>query len=72
MKNILFIAFVVLSMTLLLLMQLDSENQIEEMHKELNNYENIIDSLYKKIDTLNKQVVNIIAEEHTEVKEDKL
>ncbi len=56
MKNILFIAFVVLSMTLLLLMQLDSENQIEEMHKELNNYENIIDSLYKEIDTLNNRL----------------
>lgn len=56
MKNILFIAFVVLSMTLLLLMQLDSENQIEEMHKELNDYENIIDSLYKEIDTLNNRL----------------
>ena len=56
MKNILFIAFLVLSMTLLLLMQLDSENQIEEMHKELNNYENIIDSLYKEIDTLNNRL----------------
>ena len=43
-------------MTLLLLMQLDSENQIEEMHKELNNYENIIDSLYKEIDTLNNRL----------------
>ena len=43
-------------MALLLLMQLDSENQIEEMHNELNNYENIIDSLYKEIDTLNNRL----------------
>jgi len=56
MKNILFVTFVVCAMALLLLMQLDSENQIEEMHNELNNYENIIDSLYKEIDTLNNRL----------------
>ena len=56
MKNILFVTFIVCSMALLLLMQLDSENQIEEMHNELNNYENIIDSLYKEIDTLNNRL----------------
>jgi hypothetical protein len=34
-------------------MTLDSERQIESLQNELNNKENIIDSLHKQIDTLN-------------------
>ena len=48
MKNILYVLFVVSAMTLLLMMQLDSEKQIKQMHEELKLYENIIDSLYNK------------------------
>ena len=56
MKNILYVLFIVSAMALLLMMQLDSENQIKQMHKELESYENIIDSLYKEIDTLNNRL----------------
>jgi len=56
MKNILYVLFVVSAMTLLLMMQLDSEKQIKQMHEELKLYENIIDSLYKEIDTLNNRL----------------
>ena len=56
MKNILYLLAFVSAMALLLMMQLDSENQIKQMHDELESYENIIDSLYKEIDTLNNRL----------------
>lgn len=52
MKNILFYAAITSSMLMMLLFQLESENQIENMKIEIDKYESIIDSLFTKIDTV--------------------
>lgn len=53
MKNIFILLALPCAACLFLVMTLDSERQIESLQHELNNKENIIDSLHKQIDTLN-------------------